>query len=584
MSYEEQSEQRKEEHRLDLFRHNQIAFLVTHDQISDDGLPATQLEAWTERLKEQLNKKGWELADPPPRSYSFPAVGNEVSGDVPPDDQQEQLVRPFSFIGCHVKNERSKGAKMRLLDLILSLDQERSEMTSAFPVLTVEGAFPIWIASGGKSDSGGTGGPGSDPIPFTGTSGPVPYYFGELISKLKNNGVNGKKLYGDGTGVDVAILDTAPCAHDLVLAYKELVLLPEEGKKHPLLKNLLGPNGRLKLYPASYEELLRMGNTSLNRRGYKMADHGLFIAGIVHSIVPNATIHLIEVLNQFGVGDLESIARGFAKAFAIFRANGRRGLANGSFTLEMPDANKANAYRQSDEESIPKSERDVEEQLQKKLDQELKQLKAQSRVEHPEDEVRWVFALRVMCERLGRAGMQVIAAAGNEGQKVGGQRNAPDARYPAAFSKVVGVGALPKGAERSDGMYDASTFSNLADKPPQTGVMALGGEPGAENGVLGIYLGEFPPGKPKPGSKSEHGWDKIGERCENGWAWWAGTSFATPIVTGTIAAVLSVPANPSTTQAAVGALYTEGIIEDAKTNENEDVMSSSLIQSVPPSA
>ena len=51
----------------------------------------------------------------------------------------------------------------------------------------------------------------------------------------------------------------------------------------------------------------------------------------------------------------------------------------------------------------------------------------------------------------------------------------------------------------------------------------LGGEEGAENGVLGIYLGEFP----------DH------TSNETKWAWWAGTSFATPIISAVTAAVLS---------------------------------------------
>src|SRR5262249_23700241 len=43
---------------------------------------------------------------------------------------------------------------------------------------------------------------------------------------------------------------------------------------------------------------------------YPMTDHGLFIAGIVHSLAPNAHIHLIRVLNDYGVGTIETLARG----------------------------------------------------------------------------------------------------------------------------------------------------------------------------------------------------------------------------------------------------------------------------------
>ena len=86
--------------------------------------------------------------------------------------------------------------------------------------------------------------------------------------------------------------------------------------------------------------------------------------------------------------------------------------------------------------------------------------------------------------------------------------------------------------------------------------MTLGGEPGEEQGVLGLYLGEFPGGEPN---------------CTR-WAWWAGTSFATPILTGAIAAVLSSRAGHRRTQAAVKALYEKGIIVERQTLAWEDAM------------
>ena len=63
------------------------------------------------------------------------------------------------------------------------------------------------------------------------------------------------------------------------------------------------------------------------------------------------------------------------------------------------------------------------------------------------------------------------------------------------------------------------------------------------------------------------------------WAWWAGTSFATPILTGVIAAVLSCLNGPDTTQEAVELLIQQPqlpnqkiIVEPNKTISNEAVM------------
>lgn len=596
-----QSQAGKPEHRLDFFRPNQIAFLVTHqptaDQpVPDDHLPEGILRGWADTLNRRLSEndlseKGWRLAaDKPLRSYSFPEVSDDESANVPEEDQDEKIKDPFSIIVSNVERngfpsepvttEDRVEAKLALLELISTLDQgeERKRMTSAFPVLPIQAVFPNWVASSSKSDSGGTGGPGSEPVPYRGDPGPIPYYFKELIDKLQT-----KSLYGSGDGVDVVILDTAPSGHDLVLAHKELVLLRQGNQKHPLLKDLLGPSGRLKLYPATYEELLRMGNTSLNKHGYKMEDHGLFIAAIIHSIVPDATIHLIEVLNPFGVGDLETIALGFEKAFAIFRRNRKPLVVNCSLVLDLPHKQKGRIYRPTNKESINKLDRDVEAELRKNVEREIADLTAQN-VAHPEDEVRWVISLGAICERLAKAGRQVVAAAGNDSEERSGQRDAQDARYPAAFSKVMGVGSLPKDSgPDNNGKYKASTFSNLADKPAKNGVMALGGEPGEMQGVLGVYLGEFPPSEDAAGQPiNGQGWPQSGPKSTNGWAWWAGTSFATPVLTGVIASVLSQLGNAGKTQHAVEALYTEHIIEDDKTYKKEDVLPSSLIQDFKP--
>src|ERR1700730_4582375 len=41
--------------------------------------------------------------------------------------------------------------------------------------------------------------------------------------------------------------------------------------------------------------------------GFRLVDHGLFIAGIIHDLAPKATIECIRVLNDFGVGTFETL-------------------------------------------------------------------------------------------------------------------------------------------------------------------------------------------------------------------------------------------------------------------------------------
>ena len=113
-------------------------------------------------------------------------------------------------------------------------------------------------------------------------------------------------------------------------------------------------------------------------------------------------------------------------------------------------------------------------------------------------------------------GPLVVAAAGNEGK---------DKRfYPAAFDWVVGVGSLDRDGRRSD-------FSNFGD---WVNVYAHGRD----------LLNAFPTGTYKyvePASGT-----LLGTKQDfTGLAQWSGTSFATPIVTGAIAAFMS--DNPGST-------------------------------------
>jgi hypothetical protein len=599
------------------------------DQTNDDEhLPEETLKEWSGNLRRELKRRRWKLVNPPPRSYSFPPVNRDEVADVPSEYQQELFPDDaFSIIACNVEemesdddtnsspkkgnkdkedlekvNQKRIVTKHNLLTLITDLDAPDSRKNLNTDILTVQAVTPNWIASGGKSDSGGTGGPGGEPRLYKDSdiAAQIPYCFKDLIDKLSNagsyNSEQGVNLYGDGNGVDVVILDTAPSEDDLVLAYKELVERKETGKEHPIVKNLLETDGLLNIDRATFEERRRMRNTSLNKHGYKMTDHGLFIAGIINSVVPNATIHLIEVLNQFGVGDIESIARGFARAHAIYRKSKRHLVVNCSLCLDLPHLLEEFAYSETDEELIASTEKEFERMLRERMLEEMNQLKKDNpdADEHSLwDDLRWVIELRVMCERLGRIGRQVVAAAGNDSKKKdNGQRHARIARYPAAFTKVLGVGALPKGAgPKANGRYEASSFSNLADNPVINGIMALGGEPGARRGILGLYLGEFPESRREADETTDTetdrinnriGWAQVPSNNKNGWAWWAGTSFATPILTAVIASVLSGPERPTTTQKALKLLYNAAVIVEFLTGQGEDGIPSSVRQDVNP--
>ena len=521
------------------FRDDQITFLVTHsdNQLADKQLQdfATAINGKLEPVRNRLRgtmPRG--IIEKTPEAISFPKfTGAKLlrSKGLRLPKEHAGASEAFSIIKCELEGAPTNPDG--LLDII-------GELTKQFPPnqgskqesvagLTIQGSSPNWLTSA-ASQGGATGGPGGKPSPYYGNRKTAPYYL-NIITKLKN-----KKIYGDGEGVDVAILDTAPCAQDLVAAYKEW---PD----HPLIATLLGPNGKLHLYPATYEELLRLTCTSLNDHDYKMSDHGLFIAGIIHSIVPKAEIHLIEVLNQYGVGDFASFIRGLLKVWAEIFKPDRLGVVNCSFMFEKPLHN--NHCRHMDQTGDPDAEFE------------------RAVLEFSKSEQATQLILEFLFNQLYGMGKQAIAAAGNDARA--GDPGPTPARYPAALSSVQGVGAFPKTLDKlPTGKYRPSVFSNLSESPDQKGVVTkgigtLGGEEGQGKGLLGLYLGEFP----------------SGERNESKWAWWAGTSFAAPILTGAVASILSRPGNNITkTQDAIKKLSGKGvkIVIDAGAGKQEDAL------------
>jgi hypothetical protein len=496
-----------------------------------------------------------------------------LRSDTSIDDEPKLFSSPFSMLLCRLDG---KADPLTLLENIRGL---RKSLTGRqFGKLSVEDVSPNWLMSV-SSQGGATGGPGALPMPFI-EGDSLTYQFDQIKQELMD-----AKLYDEGANVDVAILDTCPTDHALVLATKY-------SAGHPLLDNLLGSSGWLIPYHATLTALLRMASTSINQHDYPMTSHGLFAAGIVHNIVPKARIHLIEVLNEFGVGDLASLAEGLSFAYSqIYKPeSGRRLVVNCSWMLELP---LSDLHCNAPDEDV---EHDFEMAIRR----------------YVEEDREHALTLRTICNKLAKVG-GVVASAGNDKQRAKARRKkklqklkkdgvtdenkgrwieylleylrmgTPEARYPAAFASVVGVGALPQGPRRAlpANKYVSSNYSNLGDKPAGDAIMTLGGEAGRgpapsrkNKGLLGLYLGDqFPEVEEEKMTGAPHR-RKIKMSAypnDNCWAWWAGTSFAAPVLTGVIAAVFGTGIRR--TKEAVDLLKNPcHIIEENGTSAQEDVM------------
>jgi hypothetical protein len=603
--------------RYGYFRDDQIMFVVAHPT---GTVSANLLEKFRQTIDENLSGMNGGKIEATPLTFAFPVIRDErFRSRLAELEKREQeaadqkakalgntesapatflppITGNFSVLVCNLS-----GAPEEPIDLLQNIGKLRTALVgmeikleidegpiyipnpgegevsppdvvalgepgSTAESITIQDVSPNWLMSA-ASQGAGTGGPGGLPAPFKGGDVDAQYEFSELKGRLDKIG-----LYGAGDNVDVAILDTAPCPHDLVLAMKE----------HPgnaLLQRLLEPNGVFKLYPASFEATRRMTNTSLNLHDYKMTDHGLFAAGIIHTIVPKARIHLVEVLNQFGVGDLQSFVEGLTKVRDEIYKPGRKLVINCSWMLDLPVSQN---HRRAQDHPDP-NERDPEFDFEEAILKFVRQADEEN-----------ALTLRQICNSLFLAGAQVVAAAGNDWERTKKRKDdddlrvgntsrqveapRPEARYPAGFVSAIGVGALPKGAKPDPrtNKYKASSYSNFGDKPAVKGILTLGGEEGRKKGVLGLYISKEYPVKKDPEyvrdtpHKRELRMEVRNRQEENAWAWWAGTSFATPIMTGAIAAALAFDALD--TIDAVEKLYAGGIIQQALTDVAEDIM------------
>jgi len=422
-----------------------------------------------------------------------------------------------------------KKALFELLDLAIYLDNRRYEAPIELEVVSLN-----WVMSGGRDEPDGTGGPGGKPSPVVNNAN-IPNETYQILPNL-NNITNSPELFAGisddqdptGDGVDVAILDTSYSIPELEDILKKWVL-DRQNDPHPIIRKLLSNDPQELGALRDAGKTLRVHTNSsvdsylpglkIAGHDYVMTDHGLFVAGIINTIAPKARLHLYQVLNQYGLGDLRSIARALEDVHNNFQD--MRLVVNLSLTMNMPLEKKH--LKAKDTFKIGRAILKRRPWwLARKVSKVFNWLFNKEHLCCCDSWFeRQAYPFERICDLIYALDSRVIAAAGNEAKN---RNQRPGALFPAAFERVLGVGALTK----DDGSVVPASYSNLADKPTIMGITTFGGEPGAGNGILGVYVGDFP--EDDNGNRP---------RNSNGWAWWCGTSFATPAISGTTAAVLS---------------------------------------------
>lgn len=558
------------EYNLMYFQSNRVAFFFSHPEGSMLNALVSEFLDKSNALLQSFD--GYESAkfsldEKKIRKYSFESVPSLTECYISKLDisRSPRITASGSSSIVFAPIEGGPDDQIKLFRMIIGLEAElrKEQLVKG---LTLEAILPNWLASGAPEGSG-TGGPGGWPVAYRGAPEKAPYQIRNLRRSTEPPPSNPnwisiiiswiKKLLAllfgktnpttfalkdivtntsKGKDVHVVILDTVLSQEKLDKAYSEWK------DRHPLIHSLLRP-GNLELHPITDKDVLdRIKDLRALGHDYEMTDHGLFAAGLVHTIAPCAKIHLVQVLNDYGVGDMDTIIKGFLDALVLMdeTENEKQSFViNGSIILNLPLAiehlltgNSGNGDCFADLYT------DLDRLLEKEISIQLQK--------DPDWIRRQRIALENVCNKIYAKKSRVIAAAGND--RSFDESVPPPARYPAALESVQGVGALPRNPVwAQDGKRKTSAYSNLADTPGYIGIATLGGEEGEGQGVLGLYLGEFPGGEPN----------------NTKWAWWPGTSFATPIFSGITAVALgdlsqtaaNIPSRQPT-QAAIDALYT----------------------------
>lgn len=414
------------------------------------------------------------------------------------------------------------------------------------------GVTPDWRLAGGQDDET-TPGPGALPEQAPDVKSGR-FGFGDKAAA--------EIAGGTGEGVVVAVLDTSP-------QKKRVSEAAADSRGNWLLKKVnerVDIDGPLSIHPHHF--LRRLPHAVVkwhapftpskkgHRLKYKMPDHGLFAAGIIQSIAPQAEIHLIRVLSDFGVGTVQILASTLMKLPNAFLRNedgtdnGKKLVINLSLMVDLPPgvsicgATRRSAQPPSVEFMnywFPKTaasgmwtnENEIEAILKKNKNAEVREgiklthVSLQSLTE-------WLSAGPSAGQDLAandrRKRILCVAASGNDAL---GADARPQTRLPARYDNVLGVASVTTtGAP--------SSFSNRGDEldmgngvavPGGNAMMpSTGGPPVIDReAVTGIF------------SRRELPFDR--GLNEKGWVRWAGTSFATPTISGIAALIWSMDRN-----------------------------------------
>jgi len=338
---------------------------------------------------------------------------------------------------------------------------------------------------------GDSGGANPDPTGGPGSMATIEIFNNQwAFDQINLQGGNANQ-YGD-SDIAVAIFDTSPYRANI----EELTLF---GIPENMAYNIYWAEPDLEL---CISDPLSIENPQYVDGLVDISDHGLFVAGLVHGVAPQSNTELVRVLDDYGHGDTYSLI----KVLMLYanRAISSNGRAN--FPLNNTVINLSLGI-------------DVERKYLLRVDDELEGY-LQGILEEtygisPDQSLR-VIPLQLPFHLLHEMGAVIVAASGNDSLRGFHE----SMQIPAEYVDVIGVAASNIGGE-------IACFSNKGQ------VMAPGGDspnPPCKAPVMDLC--------DTSSRHCEYALVSLSHKYPSGYAFWKGTSFATPLVSGMAALMM----------------------------------------------
>ena len=414
---------------------------------------------------------------------------------------------------------------------IINASLETLQRESKIPVIA---ASPHWVGGSCPITCGTTGGPGlpPSPVPVEDVCASLPGQWPISLSGFSSSSLLARCK---GDGVRVFVLDTMPdvdAQSNAIAAAAQragdhnalLVTIAEQMDRtqSPFIKFRYQP------LPSTIEnnpdyEMVAGRDINGNKYAFHMPDHGLFVMGIIRDLAPDADIEYVRVLNDFGSGDSFTLIAALNEIYMrMAPPDPVRGTPAGDL-YHVPVVINLSLMLGPNESDLPSiwygSDAD--------------QVSAQPDMQ--KDLLLLRSPLHVVIQNLMARGAVIVAAAGNDSHTPTVDRRVGTS-YPAAFPEVISVAAV-------DQQGHATSYSNFPQiLSRQNGIATYGGgTPTLEelkqdkvDAVRGVYSSSTYPAMvaqdpPLPDYDPHN---------PNGWAYWSGTSFATPIISAVAARIL----------------------------------------------